>query len=93
MKEITHLNWRCHTPRLFEEMLINPGMTVFVQPLQIFKGILVQVAQRAIELDDDKLNLLMLRLTLYDCSDPQLENYDPDAISRLETAIAEAEKG
>lgn len=87
MAKTYRLDWRCHTPRLFEEMMINPGMEVFSAPLRIFRGILTEVAQRAIELDDDKLSLLMLRLTMYDCADPQHENYDPKAFERLEKSI------
>ena len=77
------LNWRCHTPRLVDEILLNPGTSALKQPLIIFRSILAEVAQRAIELNDDKLNLLMLRLTLYDCADPLCENYNPDIINEL----------
>ena len=81
------LDWRCHTPRLLEEILVNPGTSTLKQPLIIFRSILVEVAQRAIELNDDKLNLLMLRLTLYSCGDPLCEDYDPDIIKQLEKQI------
>lgn len=87
----TTLKWRCHTPRLFEEILLNPGTAALKQPLIIFRAILVEVAQRAIELNDDKLNLLMLRLTLYECADPMSENYNPDIVRKLESAISTAE--
>lgn len=84
---VAKLKWRCNTPRLFEEILLNPGTSILQQPLIIFRSILVEVAQRAIELNDDKLNLLMLRLTLYDCADPISENYNPDIIKKLEQSI------
>lgn len=35
-------------------------------PLNVFKKLLCQVAERAIELDDPKMNILMLRLGLYE---------------------------
>ena len=90
-KEVKMLNWRCHTPRLMEEILINPGCAILVQPLRILLSILGEVAQRAIELDDPELNLLMLRLTLYGAADPLLkEEYDPDAFAKVEAIIAKA---
>jgi len=82
--EKQRLNWRCHTTRLFEEILVNPGCAMLQQPLIILRSLLAEVAQRCIEINDDKLNLLMLRLTLYECADPLSENYDPDAIRQLE---------
>ncbi len=83
----TKLKWKCHTPKLFEEILLNPGTGMLKQPLNVFRSILVEVAQRAIELNDDELNLLMIRLTLYDCADPLCENYNPDIIRKLEQAL------
>lgn len=86
------LKWKCHTPRLFDEILLNPGTSTLQQPLIIFRSILVEVAQRAIELNDDALNLLMIRLTLYDCADPLCENYNPDVIKKLEQALEKESK-
>ncbi|KKK71434.1 hypothetical protein LCGC14_2913950 [marine sediment metagenome] len=88
----TTLKWRCHTPRLFDEILLNPGTSTLKQPLIIFRAILVEVAQRAIELNDDELNLLMLRLTLYDCADPLCKNYNPDIIHKLEQSLHSSAK-
>lgn len=62
--------WRIHTSSLLTQVLDNPGTAVLAQPLRIFGQLLAEVAERAIELDDPKLNLLMLRLTLYDQADP-----------------------
>ncbi len=88
-KEKTKLFWKCHTPRLFEEILLNPGCTALWQPLNIFRSILIEIAERCIEINDDKLNLLMLRLTLYECADPLRENYNPDIIKQLEQKFKE----
>ena len=92
--ETVGLTWKCHTPRLFEEILVNPGTSGLQQPLIIFRSILAEVAQRAIELNDDKLNLLMLRLTLYECADPLSSNHRPEIIRQLEAKLqAEDTKG
>ncbi len=81
------LNWRCHIPKLFAEILNNDTAAILAVPLQITLGILGEVAQRAIELDDPELHLLMLRLTLYSSADPSSDEYDPDVFKKTEAAI------
>lgn len=61
--------WKCHTPNLLSEILKNNGSETLRQPIRIFADLLHQVATRAAELNDPALNLLMLRLTLYDAAD------------------------
>lgn len=68
----TAAQWSCHTPNLLTEALCNPGMSIMNVPFNIFGKILAQVAQRAIELDDPAMNILMLRLTLYEVADLEL---------------------
>lgn len=86
-KKKTMLNWKCHTPNLLKEILTNHNMGILATPLMIFRKILVEVAERAIDLDDDKLNLLMCRLTLYSCADPELDDYDPKVMRQLEKKL------
>ncbi len=81
-KEI-RLDWRCHTQRLFKEILVNDQCKVLHQPLIILLAILHEVAERAIELNDDKLNVLMIRLTLYSCADPLCEDYDEKRVKEI----------
>jgi hypothetical protein len=87
--------WKIHTPKLLEEVLINPGMDIFRIPLQILANLLGEIAERAIVLDDSRLNALMIRLTLYSCADPIQEDYDPERCEKVieeAAAIAAAEK-
>lgn len=71
MAEQSHpVEWRVHTSNLLQEILTNHGTGVLTTPLQIFGSLLAEVAKRASELDDPALNILMLRLTLYDQGDP-----------------------
>ncbi|WP_454287222.1 hypothetical protein [Rhizobium arsenicireducens] len=59
--------WRVQLPQLLHEMVeCNPSGGILTQPVNILMGILARVAERAIELDDPALNILMLRLALYD---------------------------
>ena len=54
---------------------LDRRMGVFKTPINLFRHLLCQVAQRATELNDPKLNVLMLRLWLYEAS--------PDEIPKL----------
>lgn len=83
------LDWKVNTPALLKEILnSNEGMAILAAPLQIFANILAEVAQRASELGDNRLNLLMARLALYECSDPNSKEYDPEFIKALEAGCA-----
>lgn len=74
------LNWRVNTTSLLEEIVVNggPGIAIMRIPLSIFKSILGEVAERALELNDPKLNALMCRLALYEQSDPYSKDYNPE---------------
>lgn len=70
------LKWSCHTPNLLKEILNNRGTHILRTPLIIFASILNDVAIRSSQLNDDRLNALMCRLTLYELSDPESSEYD-----------------
>lgn len=73
--------WRVHTPNLLGEIInSNPSCSALYRPLQIFAHLLGAVADRATELNDEELNRLMLRLTLYSASDPTSEDYNPKVV-------------
>lgn len=69
-----NLEWKCHTPNLLREVMNNEGAEILAKPLEIFGHLLHRVAQRATELNDPELNILMLRLTLYDAADQELHS-------------------
>jgi len=69
------LGWKVNTPGLLQEVLRNPGTSILAQPMLIFADLLAQVADRAIELDDPQLNILMMRLALYDQADPTKRSF------------------
>jgi len=70
------LHWKVNTPGLLHEILINNETSALKIPLQIFAHLLADVATRASELNDAKLNALMCRLALYEISDPYSPNYN-----------------
>lgn len=53
-------------PGLLDEVLSNQGTSVLRTPILITKKLLSELAELAIEIDDNRLNLMMLRLGLYE---------------------------
>lgn len=72
-----------HTHGLLKEILLDPTNRMLEIPLNILLGILREVAQRATELNDTKMNELMIRLGLYSISNPDDPRYDPVLVSKL----------
>jgi len=80
---MTNLKYKSNVKGLFEEIIgSNNQMWIMRQPLKLTYQILQEVAQRSQEINDPKLNCLMLRLSLYDINDPQSENFDQDAVEK-----------
>ena len=85
-KHTQKLQWKVATIQLFEEIINGigahgEGQAVKI-PLNITLQLLRQVAQRATELNDPQLNVLMLRLGLYDISNPSEPNYNPKIVEK-----------
>ena len=70
------LQWKVHTTDLLKTILDNNDTASLRVPINIFQSILAEVAKRAIELNDLKLNALMMRLTLYSVSNPCEPDYN-----------------
>lgn len=78
------MQWKVNTVDLIKETIEhNPKLWVLRIPFMIFQGILAEVAERAIKLDDPELNILMLRLGLYEIHPRDVE----DAISRQKARL------
>jgi len=63
------IGFRVDTMGLLTEVVdcaMPKNMGILKIPLNIFKNILEEVAQRATELNDPQLNILMLKLALYE---------------------------
>ena len=74
------LQWRVHTYGLLKEITDCSGMSIYHMPINILGKLLAAVGERAIELDDPKLNALMCRLTIYTAADPESPDYDPETV-------------
>lgn len=69
-----HFQFDVDTPRFLKEACENSRGGVYGVCWNIFKSLLAQVAERAIELNDPVLNALMIRLNLYEI--PHDERYE-----------------
>lgn len=58
-----------NTPKFLKEAAENCSGGIYAVCWNIFRNLLAMVAVRASELDDPVLNVLMLRLNLYDIDD------------------------
>jgi hypothetical protein len=71
------LTFRVDTMSLLNEIVdaaMDRNNGVLKIPINIFKNILGEVAERAIKLNDPELNILMLRLALYDTPQSEIPN-------------------
>lgn len=88
------MDWKIHTPNLLTEILKNRGTETLRTPINIFGKMLGAVAERAAEINDPRLNVLMLRLTLYDVADPEKHSISEitDAFNSQFRALAKMEE-
>jgi hypothetical protein len=75
-----NLEWRVHTANLLNEILVNDGMAILEKPINIFGKLLAAVGDRATEIDDPKLNKLMIQLTIYSMADPSSPDYNQELV-------------
>lgn len=81
------MKWIVNTPNLLKEIVENnPSAWILRTPVIIFRSILSSVAERAIKIDDPELNILMLRLGLYEVPPLEVNNFIDGQKARLEPA-------
>lgn len=70
--------WRVNVPGLYKELIENvPQASCMRAPFQILMAIMYELGERAAELNDDELNALMCRMSIYEISDPYNPGSDP----------------
>jgi len=75
-----------HSLEVAHALLAEAGETGAAMGLQFIHGLLQKIAARAIELDDKKLHVLMLKLHLYDVDNPS------DVIAEINQELEKEEK-
>ena len=87
----TYMQFRVDTVSLLKEIAdagLPRNMGVLKIPINIFKSLLGEVAQRATEINDPRLNILMLRLTLYEVPNSKIT----EMIEHMEKLVVEEEE-
>ncbi|MEM1077434.1 MAG: hypothetical protein AAGI09_02805 [Pseudomonadota bacterium] len=79
------LNWRIHTPNLLQEVLNNKGAAALKVPLTLLGQKLHELAALSLEINDPRLHLMMMDLTLYAQGDP--EETPLDEVSETRQAL------
>lgn len=58
-------SWKVDTPNLLRLLVEdNPKGTILRQPVKIFQNLLIELAERALQINDKKLNEILLKLNL-----------------------------
>ncbi len=79
------LEFKIHAPNFLKEVFdLNPklGGVLFV-PANTLRTYLLQIAQRASELNDPKLNAIMCQMSLYEIADPESKEYDREKTMKI----------
>ena len=84
---MSELKWRLHTTNFLQDIIpsiSNAAKNVqIVNGLQLLQSLLGEVATRASQLHDEKLDELMGRLTLYGVCDPHDKEYDKEVCNLI----------
>lgn len=66
-KELSDLanEWKVNTPELLKLLIEdNPKGTVLIRPVQIFQKLLIELTERALEINDPELNKILQKMCL-----------------------------
>lgn len=80
------MEWSVDTPALLNDIIPNAMSKEIISPsiLVIFRNLLAEVAQRATELHDPQLDILMLRLNLYEMDGKNGEEKNCNRVKMIE---------
>lgn len=79
------LEFRINSPAFLKEIFNNNptlGRVLFA-PANIFQNYLYQIAERASQLNDPKLNAIMCQMSLYEIADPYSSEYNQEATNKI----------
>ncbi len=84
--EGSELEFKINTPAFLKEVFDhNPTLGgVLKVPVNVLRNYLQQIAERASQLNDPKLNAIMCQMALYAIADPyDKDNYDAERTSEI----------
>jgi len=86
-KSVMDLGFRIDTPQVLREVLNNQGMAIMKIPMNELQRWLQILAQRATELNDPELNVIMLSMNLYETPYSELTDTIQKEIDRKQTHV------
>jgi hypothetical protein len=78
-----------NTPELIHQIFNNPGTSIMRIPFNTVLKLLYGVAQRATELHDPQLDILMLRLNLYEAKPDDIPSLIDECEKRIKSPSCE----
>lgn len=81
-----NLKFKVHTARLLQEICdgaMPTTMGVLKVPMNVFRLLLLQVGERAAQLNDPILNALMCDLAIYGVADPDDPDYNQEILLQV----------
>lgn len=75
--------WKVNTASMLKELVSNNDTAIMRIPVNIFKSLLAKVGERAAELNDPELNVLMCRLAIYSVADPYDKDFNPKIVNKI----------
>lgn len=85
-KKDTQLAFKVHLPNLLHEVVncaMPKSMGILKIPLNVTRLLLIELTQRASELNDPELNAIMCNLTLYEEANPESQDYNPKMVETV----------
>lgn len=86
-RSVMDLGFRIDTPQVLREVLNNQGMAIMKIPMNELQRWLQILSQRATELNDPELNIIMLSMNLYEIPYGELTNTIQREIDRKQTHV------
>lgn len=89
---LNDINFRTDLPQLIDEIQKCSGQQLYVPVLNILRSQLAVLAERAIDLDDPYLNIIMLKLKLYEVPHKEIQNKIKEQQERILNTYSKEKK-
>lgn len=84
-------DWKVNTPGLLKEIVeCNQTAAIFATPFNILKGLLAELAAYGAKKNDPELNVILLRLALYDVPPAKLPEVIESERARMKRTTRKA---
>ena len=88
-EKLTMADWKLDYPSFIEELFTtatkhkDSGLAIMKIPIQLLNHFIYEITKRATELDDPKLNIIMLKMNLYEVPHNEIDNIIKEQKKRI----------